>query len=115
MKFEYNANLILEDRTQLVAREIIQRYPLISYNDAIFAAIHSIPLDDKITNDHKFDRYYFILRTIGKDNAEFLNVLADVFNLYCDGFINKCYNNVVEEIIGYALSDNVSFPELINI
>ena len=114
MKFEYNANLILEERAELVAKEILEKYPLISYDDAYFAAMHLMPIDDKITNADKFDRYYFILRTIGRNNAEFLNVLTDAYNLYREGFENKNYNNIIEEIIGYALSGVTSFPELVS-
>ena len=39
MKFEYNGNLLEEDRINLVVREIIDKYPQISVEKAKDAAI----------------------------------------------------------------------------
>lgn len=113
MKFEYNKNLTYNDRVSLVAKEIRDEYPLISDHDAALAASFATPVDDKATNDEKFDRYYFIMKVIGKNNDEFSHVFNDAFDLYRDGLNSEIYKNAMFSIIEYATSDR-DFPELLN-
>ena len=113
MIFEYNAHLTFDERIKMVANEITKTYPKISYEDAILAASNTMPIDDKLTNDDKFDRYYSILRTIGKKNSEFLNVLKDAYLVYEDGLEKDIYINVMPEIINYVISNDAVFPNLI--
>lgn len=111
MRFEYNKNLELNERLTLVTKEILDVYPLISEKEAYIAASLATPVDDKLTNDDKFDRYYFIMRTIGKANEEFLHVFNDAFNLYKQGLNKDSYKNAMMSIIDYVTS-NAPFPEL---
>lgn len=74
----------------------------------------TFPIDDKCTNDDKFDRYYFIMKTIGKNYEEFPHVFNDAYNLFKEGLIKDIYNNVMLEIINYATNGTEFFPELIN-
>ena len=114
MIFEYNAHLNFDERIKLVADEITSTYPKISYDDAILAASNTMPIDDKLTNDDKFDRYYSIMRTIGKNNIEFKNVLRDAYLIYEDGLEKEIYINVMPEIINYVISKETIFPKLVN-
>ena len=47
MKFEYNSNLEFDERIKLVAKEIVDEYPLIEYDVASVAAAHAVPIDDR--------------------------------------------------------------------
>lgn len=112
MRFEYNSNLEFGERVKLVAKEIVDEYPLIGFDEATYAAVHAVPIDDKCTNDDKFDRYYFIMRAIGKNHDEFAHVFNDSYNLYREGFQKDIYNKVMVEIIDYVSSNSNFFPEL---
>lgn len=112
MRFEYNSNLLFSDRLKLVTQEILDEYPLISKDYALIAASLSSTVDDRSTNDDKFDRYYYLLKIIGRDNEEFPHVFNDLFNLYQQGF-NKNINNLLTlSIIDYATGNREKFPEL---
>lgn len=111
--FEYNAHLTFDERVNLVAMEITKTYPKISYDEALFAAANTMPIDDKITNDDKFDRYYSILRTIGKKNIEFPNVFRDANLVYEAGLEKDIYINVMPEIMNYIISNDMDFPKLV--
>ena len=113
MKFDYNSHLDFMERCSFVANEIQKEYPLISLKEAVRAASFTIPLDDKVTNDIKFDRYYFILRTIGRGHDEFSHVFNDLYDLYVDGFEKVEYNDLMLKIIDYAAGDDISFPDLV--
>ena len=78
MRFEYNTDLNFEERVALVRREIQDEYPLINDRDATVAAALAVPVDDKLTNDDKFDRYYFIMHTIRRGDDEFPHVFNEV-------------------------------------
>ena len=110
MRFEYNSNLVFEERVQFVTKEIMDAYPFISEKEAREAAIFSIPIDDRHTNDDEFNRYYYILRTIGITNKYFLIVFSDAFKLYQKGLI--AYNDVMQKMIDYKMGYSNEFPDL---
>ena len=114
MRFEYNSNLLFSDRLKLVTQEILDEYPLISKDYALIAASLSSTVDDRSTNDDKFDRYYFIMKFIGKNHDEFSHVFNDSYNLYKEGFQKDIYNKAMLNIINYASSDSSFFPELLD-
>lgn len=114
MRFEYNTDLSFSDRVNLVAKEILDEYPLISKESAITSASFASPVCDKATNDDKFDRYYFIMKEIGRDSDEFPHVFNDAFKLYQQGLNRDIYKNAIEYIIDYAVGNSDYFPELYN-
>ena len=115
MNFEYNSNLTFKERVDLVAKEIMSEYPLLSSDDAVKAAALATPVDDKVTNDAKFDRYYFILKNIDPSNEEFSHVFNDAFNVYQKGLKDDKYNTAMLGIIDYVNGMRADFPELLNL
>ena len=113
MKFEYNADLTYEERVIQTSKEILDTYPGISKTEAIFAAGHTSSVDDRVTNDNRFERYYYILRTIGKNNAEFKKVLNDAYIVYNMGLSDRKYIDIMPKIFDYFISNNVDFPEFV--
>lgn len=111
MRFEYNKHLTFDRRVDFVVKEIIDAYPLIDTNHAYVAAILCSPVDDKATNDEKFSRYYFLLRTIGRNSEEFNHVLNDAFTLFSDGlgYVNK---RIMLDIINFVADPFANFPEI---
>ncbi len=112
MKFEYNENLDLKERIEIVALEIKQNYPLIENSAAIMSAILSSSIDDKPTNDEKFERYYFLLQNLNTTNVEYLHVFNDLCNVYEDGLENNIYKKCMIEIINFISGKRFNFPEL---
>ena len=115
MKYQYNSDLTFEERVVQTASEIKEKYRDISVDDAIHIAAISHPIDDKVTNDDKFDRLYNTMLIIDKDHEEFLNVFNDAFNLYEKGLKNDSYNNIMKEIIDYIEGNRPTFPYLVEV
>ena len=114
MRFEYNSDLDFDERVEFVFHEIKDAYPEIE--DFLIRDIseNTLPIDDKVSNDDKFDRYYLILRIIGRDHPSFSQVFNDLYNVYEDGLHNKVYLNVMPKIIDYANGSRSDFPELVS-
>ena len=113
MMFEYNENLNKEERIQLVSNEIRKQYPLLDDENAIYmSAILSSPVDDKPTNDEKFERYYHLLHNIAPNNKEFLHIFNDLYNVYEDGIEKQQYNECTEEIIKFISGERFDFPHI---
>ena len=113
MKFEYNANLVFDERVQMVVNEIKNSYPNITDEDAYAVAVLDSPIDDKSTNDDKFFRYYLIMRILGKNNSEFMNVFKDMYELFNRGLKSQKNKRAIIEIVNYVIGDRNSFPELV--
>ena len=113
MRFEYNADLEFDERVEFVAKEVMDAYPFITYENACFVGTHAIPVDDKVTNDEKFNRYYFLLRTLDRSNIKFYYVFNDLNEIYKMGLVNEVYKNTMVAIIAYANNEIKDFPELI--
>ena len=112
MRFEYNSNLTFDERVRLVVKEIKDEYPLIRDEDAYEAAALASPINtERLENNDKFDRYYFLLHTIRRNGEEFDHVFNDAFNLYQKG-LNEKNSNMMLEIINYVIGDRDTFPEL---
>ncbi len=114
MKFEYNGNLLEDDRINTVANEIVSKYLMISFDKAREAAMLEGKISgDKSVND-ELNRLYNIM-LVNSDNRDivlvvyrdFLDVLNNSnFNEYSDIYIG-----LVEGINNYL--DNYSeFPLL---
>lgn len=114
MMFEYNAHLNYEKRTEKIAKEITSTYPEITIEEARNAALHMNKIDSKPTTEQKFDRYYFILKTIGKKHKSYYKVLSDLYELYKLGFNNQIYETIMNDIIDYSISETEIFPIISN-
>ena len=110
MNFSYNSNLEFDERVQVVADEICKEYPLISRQDAVFAAGNAVAVDGKVTNDVKFNRYYYIMKTIGRHHDEFPHVFNDAFKVYDQGLDNCLYIDVMPKIVDYLTGGRDAFP-----
>jgi hypothetical protein len=114
MIFEYNAHLEYEKRIEQTAKEITSTYPEITIEEARTAALHMNKIDSKPTINQKFDRYYFILKTIRKRHKAYYNVLNDLYKLYKLGFNNQIYETIMNDIIDYSISETEIFPLISN-
>ena len=90
----------------------MKHYPLLDDSAAKMFAVLSSPIDDKPTNSDKFERYYFILMYLNKDNDEFIHVFNDMYDLYEDRIENKSYKTCFEEIINFFDQKRLTFPLL---
>lgn len=112
MKFEYNDNLDLKEQTEMVAVEIKKQYPHIEGLPIFMASLHASPVDDKPTNEEKFERYYYLLKYLNPQNIEYLHIFNDLYNVYEDGIEKKEYHDCMLEIIKYVSKERTTFPDL---
>ena len=114
MKYEYNGNLIESDRINLVANEIINKYPQISFEKAKKVAM----LEGKISNcktvSNELNRLYNIM-LVNNDNKKIvLLVYKDYLNTLNNSYIeedNNIYINIVNGINAF-LQNYADFPYL---
>lgn len=114
MRYEYNGNLLEEDRINLVANEIISTYPQISYDKAKEIAM----LEGKISSDKNFDiefnRLYNIMLVM-KDDASILRIVCtDLLGLlknnkYHENFDH--YTTITQAILNFIMNKR-DFPFL---
>ena len=71
MKYEYNGNLLEEDRVLLVANEIVEKYPEINFLLTQMAARLEGYISSKVTPDDKLNRFYNIM-LINQNNKELI-------------------------------------------
>ena len=71
MKYEYNGNLLEEDRVLLVANEIVVKYPEINFLLTQMAARLEGYISSKVTPDDKLNRLYNIM-LINQNNKELI-------------------------------------------
>ncbi len=119
MHYEYNGNLLEEDRINLVANEIITAYPEIPVDKAKDIAM----LEGKISTDCNlemvFTRLYNIMLIMSNDKIIVKKVYLSLFNILNananqnDGKIDYYYQ-VLEEIY-YFLNSEREFPLLVEI
>lgn len=114
MKYEYNGNLLEEDRIDLVAKEIIDNYPEIKIEQAREAAM----LEGRITTTPdtkmKFDRLYNILLVLRNDILKTKNPYNDLVKLVNDNNNDEninYYYNVTLEIANFLMNKR-DFPFL---
>lgn len=112
MRFEYNTDLCFNERIEMVANEITDAYPMILKTEALTAAAHATPVDDKMTSDDKFDRYFFILKTIGRGHIGFYLVLSDAYNLFQRENLSGNYRDAMIKMISYANHEIDTMPDL---
>lgn len=100
MKYEYNGNLLEEERVNLVANEIIEKYPQISIEKAKKAAM----LEGKISNEKnlnmELERLYNIM-LVNEENK-------DIVLLVYKDFINTIKDNQEESTKYYSLLEPIN-------
>lgn len=113
MKFEYNGNLLENDRIDLVAKEIVDYYPQISIEKAKEAAMLEGKISSKKTIDDEFNRLYNLM-LVNCDNKNIVSMIYnDFLNLVknCGIMENNNYISLAEEINAF-LQDKAEFPLL---
>lgn len=113
MRFEYNGNLLEEERINLVAKEIIDKYPQINIEKAKEAAMLEGKISSNKTINDELDRLYNIMLV----NCESKNIVTmiykDFLKLLKDNRIkeNNKYIYLVDGINNY-LQNYAEFPLL---
>ena len=112
MEYKYNGNLLEEDRIDLVANEIIMKYPEININNAKEIAM----LEGRISEDKnleiQFNRMYNIMM-IEKDNSDIIkNVYSDLVDILKNNTSddNFDYYYAITLEIGNYIMENREFP-----
>ena len=111
MKFEYNGNLLEEERINLVAKEIINKYPQINIEKAQEAAKLEGKISENINTDDILNRLYNIM-LVNSDNKSLVTIIfTDYLNLLksTNIQINNKYIVLAEEINDYLQNYN-EFP-----
>lgn len=113
MKFEYNGNLLENDRLNLVAKEITDKYPAISLEKAKEAAMLEGKISSNKTVSDELNRLYNIMLV----NCESKDIVAliykDFFKILKEKNLEEDNNYIylAEEINNY-LQNYAEFPFL---
>ena len=121
MQYEYNGNLLEEDRINLVANEIITAYPEIPIDKAKEIAMLEGRISSNCNLEMVFTRLYNIMLTMSNDKSIVKRVYLDLFNILnvnanTNQNIEKIdyYYQVLEEIYNFLI-DEREFPLLVEI
>ncbi len=109
MKFEYNGNLLEEDRINLVSKEIIDKYPDITIDKAKEAAMLEGKISNKKTTQDELNRLYNIMLV----NCENYGLVSKIYKDYLS-VINTNYhteNNIYVEITKDIMSYLCGFSD----
>ena len=117
MKYAYNGNLLEEDRVLLVAKEIMSKYPEITFLQAQMTARLEGYISSKATSDDKLKRLYNIMLINQNDK----NLITKVYQDYT-GILKSELNNIKNNkyiTLGKILNDYIEgytpFPFMKNI
>lgn len=100
MDFEYNGNLLEEDRINLVANEIVNKYSQINFEKAKEAAMLEGKISNSKTINDELNRLYNIM-LVNSDNKEIvLIVYKDFLNLLNNTNIETDKNNYINLVDG---------------
>ncbi len=112
MNFEYNGNLLEEDRINLVANEIINKYSQINIEKAKEAAMLEGKISNPKTIHDELDRLYNIM-LVNSDNKTIVSLIyKDFLSLLNNSNFKEdlnCYINLVDGINGY-FQNYTEFP-----
>lgn len=112
MKYEYNGNLVENDRIYNVVEDIINYYPSISVNEANEIALLEGRISEDKNLDMQFNRLYNIMLVM-QDNKNIVKVVArdliDILNDNKNDYNIKYYYNIAYQILRY-LSNERGFP-----
>lgn len=81
MNFEYNGNLLEDERINLVAKEIINAYPDITLSKAKEAAMLEGKISEKVTSKDKLDRLYNIMLVTSENKNIVSKIYPDFLKL----------------------------------
>lgn len=117
MKYAYNGNLLEEDRVLLVAKEIMSKYPEITFLQAQMTARLEGYISDTVTPDDKLNRLYNIMlinqndtKLISKVYQDYIGILKSELNKIKNYKYITVSNMLKDYIDGYT-----SFPFVNNI
>ena len=112
MQYEYNGNLLEEDRVLLVAKEIMSKYPELNFLQAQMPARLEGYISDKVTPDDKLNRLYNIMlinqndkKLISKVYRDYTDILKSELNQIKNYKYITISNMLQDYIDGYT-----SFP-----
>ena len=114
MDFEYNGNLLEEDRINLVANEIVNKYPQVSFENAKEAAMLEGKIDKYNSLSNVLTRLYNIM-LVNSDNRELVSIVyKDYLETVRDNGVPDDENkdNYIDIINGIAdyLTNYAKFP-----
>ena len=114
MDYEYNGNLLEDDRINLVANEIVNKYSQISLERAKEAAMLEGKISSPKTVNDELNRLYNIM-LVNSDNKKIVTIVyKDFLEVLKNSNIEKDrdnYINLVNGIYDY-LQNNTEFPFL---
>ncbi len=114
MRFEYNGNLLEEDRINLVAKEIIDKYPQISIEKAQKAAMLEGKISEPKTLNDELNRLYNIM-LVNSDNKnivtliyiDYLILLTENTPIYSNHiYLSEEINNFLQNYNDFPLPSN---------
>lgn len=114
MRYEYNGNLLEEDRIDLVANEIINKYPMIDINKAREIAMLEGKISDNKSTEMEFNRLYNIMLVIKEDKNLVKTIYIDLVELLKNNKSDEkitFYSKIALEIVNYLIGDR-EFPYL---
>lgn len=114
MDFEYNGNLLEEDRINLVANEIVNKYSQIGFEKAKEAAMLEGKISNSKTINDELNRLYNIMLVNSNNKEIVLIVYKDFLNLLNNTNIEidkNNYLNLVDGINAY-FQNHAEFPFL---
>ena len=114
MKYEYNGNLLESERINLVAEEIIRKYPRVSIDKGKKAATLEGRISKEKTNEDELCRLYNIMLVNEDNKLIVMEVFKDFSNIVVDCYkkgIESNYLKVTDGIIDY-LKGYIEFPYL---
>ena len=117
MRYEYNGNLLEEDRVLLITNEIMEKYPEINFLIAQIAARLEGYISDKVTTDDKLKRLYNIMLLIRDNKNLTLKIYQDYLNIVKveqNSIKNNKYITMVDALNDY-IQGYCQFPFMNNI
>ena len=114
MDFEYNGNLLEDDRINLVANEIVNKYSQISLEKAREAAMLEGKISDYKTINDELNRLYNIM-LVNSDNKEIVIIVyKDYLEVLKNSNIDEGRNNYINLVDGINayLQNYAEFPLL---
>ena len=114
MDFEYNGNLLEDDRINLVANEIVNKYSQISLEKAREAAMLEGKISDYKTINDELNRLYNIM-LVNSDNKEIVIIVyKDYLEVLKNSNIEEGRNNYINLVDGINayLQNYAEFPLL---
>lgn len=100
MEFEYNGNLLEEDRIDLVSKEIVSKYPRISIKKAKESAMLEGKISTKKNMLDELNRLYNIMLT----NSESKTIVPLVYK----DFLKAINDNNAQSTIYYSMIEQIN-------